>query len=66
MVSRFGQELASLAKVDFDQARITADRFQLPEPRLNAKLQIVQSVLGVQRPTSDGNRRGQNLQFVMR
>ena len=66
MVSRFGQELASLAKVDFDQARITADKFQLPEPRLNAKLQIVQSVLGVQRPANDGNRRGQNLQFVMR
>lgn len=66
MVSRFGQELASLAKVDFDQARIAADRFQLPEPRLNAKLQIVQSVLGVQRPTNDNNRRFQNLQFVMR
>ena len=66
MVSRFGQELASLAKVDFDQARMAADRFQLPEPRLNAKLQIVQSVLGVQRPTNDGNRRFQNFQFVMR
>ena len=66
MVARFGQELASLAKVDFDQARMTADKFQLPEPRLNAKLQIVQSVLGVQRPANDGNRRGQNFQFVMR
>src|SRR2546422_3181766 len=66
MVSRFGQELASLAKVDFDQARMAADRFQLPEPRLNAKLQIVQSVLGIQRPASDGNRRGQNFPFGMR
>jgi len=66
MVSRFGQELASLAKVDFNKARMAADRFQLPEPRLNAKLQIVQSVLGVQRPTNDGNRRFQNFQFVMR
>jgi len=55
-----------LAKADFDQARMTADKFQLPEPRLNAKLQIVQSVLGVQRPANDGNRRGQNFQFVMR
>src|SRR5437016_11784985 len=63
MVSRFGQELASLAKVDFDQARMTADKFQLPEPRLSAKLQIVQSVLGVQRPTNDNNRRSQNSQF---
>jgi hypothetical protein len=66
MVSRFGQELASLAKVDFDQARMTADKFQLAEPRLNAKLQIVQSVLGVQRPANDNNRRFQNFQFVMR
>ncbi len=66
MVSRFGQELASLAKVDFDQARMTADKFQLPEPRLNAKLQIVQSILGVQRPANDNNRRFQNFQFVMR
>jgi hypothetical protein len=66
MLARFGQELASLAKVDFDSARITADKFQFPEPRLNAKLQIVQSVLGVQRPATDNNRRLQNLQFVMR
>src|SRR2546425_2341602 len=66
MVARFGQELASLAKVDFDQARMTADKFQLPEPRLNAKLQIVQSVLGVQRPANDNDRRGQNFQFVVR
>jgi len=66
MVSRFGQELASLAKVDFDQARVTADKFQLPEPRLNAKLQIAQSVLGVQRPANDNNRRFQNFQFVTR
>ena len=66
MVSRFGQELASLAKIDFDQSRVTADKFQLPEPRLNAKLQIVQSVLGVQRPANDNNRRFQNFQFVTR
>ena len=66
MVSRFGQELASLAKVDFDQARVTADKFQLPEPRLNTKLQIVQSVLGVQRPANDNNRRFQNFPFVTR
>jgi len=66
MVSRFGQELASLAKIDFDQSRVTADKFQLPEPRLNTKLQIVQSVLGVQRPANDNNRRFQNFQFVTR
>src|SRR5260370_5459125 len=48
MVARYGQELAALAKVDFDHARMTADRFLLPEPRLNAKLSIVQSALGSQ------------------
>jgi len=65
MVARYGQELASLAKLDFDHARMTADKFLLPEPRLNAKLSIVQSALGMQPPVNDNNRR-QNLQFVMR
>ena len=66
MVARFGQELAALAKIDFEHARMTADRFQLSEPRLNAKLSIVQNVLGVQ-PAVNNIRRGQNnFQFVMR
>jgi hypothetical protein len=65
MVARYGQELASLAKIDFDHARMTADKFLLSEPRLNAKLSIVQSVLGVQPLVNDNNRR-QNFQFVMR
>jgi hypothetical protein len=67
MVSRYGQELASLAKVDFEHARMTADRFQLTEPRLNAKLSIVQSILGTQPAGNFNNRRNQNnFQFVMR
>jgi hypothetical protein len=67
MVSRFGQELASLAKVDFDHARVTADRFQLPEPRMNAQLSIVQNILGGQSVVVNNNRRGQNnFQFVLR
>jgi hypothetical protein len=66
MVARYGQELAALAKIDFERARMTADRFQLSEPRLNAKLSIVQSVLGAQ-PAVNNVRRGQNnFQFVMR
>ena len=64
MVARYGQELASLAKVDFDHARLTADKFLLPEPRLNAKLAIVQSALGGQPLMNNNNR--QNLRFVMR
>lgn len=66
MVARYGQQLASLAKVDFDHARMTADRFQMTEPRLNAKLSIVQSIMGTQ-PAPNFNRRGpNNFQFVMR
>lgn len=66
MVARYGQQLAALAKIDFEHARMTADRFQLSEPRLNAKLSIVQNVLGGQ-PPSNNFRRGQNnFQFVMR
>jgi hypothetical protein len=65
MVARYGQELAALAKVDFDHARMTADKFLLPEPRLSAKLSIVQSALGVQ-PLVNNNNGRQNLRFVMR
>jgi hypothetical protein len=66
MVARYGQALAALAKIDFEHARMTADRFQLTEPRLNAKLSIVQNILGVQ-PAVNNYRRGQNnFQFVMR
>jgi hypothetical protein len=65
MVSRYGRELASLAKVDFERARITAERFQLPEPRMNARLSIIQNVLGAQ--GVDNPRRNQNnFQFLMR
>jgi hypothetical protein len=67
MVARYGQELATLAKIDFDHARMTADRFQMTEPRLNAKLSIVQNILGAQPMANFNNRRGQNnFQFVMR
>jgi hypothetical protein len=67
MVARYGQELATLAKIDFEHARMTADRFQLTEPRLNAKLSIVQNILGVQPAANNNFRRGQNnFQFVMR
>jgi hypothetical protein len=67
MVERYGQELAALAKVDFEHARMTADRFQLPEPRMNARLSIVQSILGTQPLAVTNNRRGQNnFQFIMR
>lgn len=63
MVARYGQELARLAKIDFDRARMTADRFQLPEPRLFAKLSIIQGALGIQ-PSPVNNRRFRDFQFI--
>jgi len=65
MVNRFGGELAALAKVDFEGARGTADKFQLPEPRMNARLMIVQGILGT-RPLDNPNRQRPNFQFVVR
>jgi hypothetical protein len=53
MVSRYGAQLSALAKVDFDGARGSADKFQLPEPRINARLMIVQSILGTQPVTAN-------------
>ena len=47
MVARYGQELATLAKIDFARAESSANKFQLPEPRLFAQLNIVRNVLGV-------------------
>ncbi len=64
MVANYGRELASLAKVDFDGARLTADKFQLPEPRMNARLSIVQSILAPQSLGNMNNRRIQNLQNI--
>src|SRR5882672_264218 len=66
MIVRYGQELAALAKIDFDRARMTADRFQLAEPRLLAKLSIVQVVFGVQPTVVNNNRRRQDFQFLVR
>jgi hypothetical protein len=67
MVARYGQQLAVLARSDFERAHVTADKFQMTEPRLNAKLSIVQSILGTQPARNFNNRRPQdNFQFVMR
>jgi hypothetical protein len=65
MVNRFGSELAALAKVDFEGARGTADKFLLSEPRLNARLLIVQGILSP-RPIDNANRQRPNFQFFAR
>jgi hypothetical protein len=66
MVNRYGQEVASLSKLDFERARTTADKFQLIEPRLFAKLAIVQNVLGVQPASFNNGPRQQNLRVFTR
>lgn len=45
-VNRYGQELAVLARSDFDRSETLAGRFQFPEPRIMARLAIVQGLLG--------------------
>jgi hypothetical protein len=67
MVTRYGQELALLAKSDFERSETLAGRFQLSEPRILARLTIVQSLLGVQ-PVQPNNVMprgfGQNFSFM--
>jgi hypothetical protein len=53
MVNRFGQELALLARSDFDRAETLAGRFQFAEPRIMTRLAIVQGLLGVNARSSD-------------
>jgi hypothetical protein len=50
-INRYGQELALLARTDFDRSETLAGRFQFAEPRIMARMSIVQGLLGV-RPVS--------------
>jgi hypothetical protein len=58
MVNQYAEELASLAKHDFDRAQMTADRFQLLEARIFTRLAIARGVLGGQPANTNrfGNR----------
>ena len=51
MVQRFGGELGMLADKDLERAETLAGRFQFPEPRIMARLAIVQGLLGIGRAT---------------
>jgi hypothetical protein len=53
-VNRFGQELAVLARTDFERSETLAGRFQFAEPRIMTRLAIVQGLLGVR--TASGQR----------
>jgi hypothetical protein len=66
VVARFGQQLASLAKIDFERAQATADRFQFAEPRLMSKLSIVQGAFGVRQTSPENSRRFDNFRFMTR
>lgn len=66
VVARFGQQLASLAKIDFERAQATADRFQFAEPRLMSKLSIVQGAFGVRQTSPENSRRFENFRFMTR
>ena len=45
IINRYGQELAVLARSDFERAETLAGRFQFPESRIMTRLQIVQGLL---------------------
>ena len=54
-INRFGQELALLARSDFERSESLAGRFQFPEARIMARMAIVQGLLGV-KPASGTTR----------
>lgn len=56
IVMRYGAEMASLAKIDFEKAQSLTERFQLTEPRVLVRLTMVRGVLGV--TTTDSANRG--------
>lgn len=54
MVNRFGQELAQLAKSEFERSETLAGRFQFTEARIMTRLAIVQGILR-ERPAGSRN-----------
>ena len=54
MVNRYAQEFAVLAKSDFERAQTLVGRFQLAEPRIQARLAIAQGLLRPQ-PAQPGD-----------
>lgn len=49
VVNGYGNVLGQLAQSDFDRSQMLANRFQLSEPRLMARLAIVRGMLGLER-----------------
>ncbi len=51
-INRFGQELANLARTDIERSETLAGRFQMTEPRIMARIAIIQGLL--RPPTPQG------------
>lgn len=51
-INRFGQELARLARTDFERSETLAGRFQFVEPRIIARLAIIKGLLGTEPATA--------------
>src|SRR6185503_11536199 len=56
MVNRYGQAIGALAKTDLERAQTVANRFQLAESRIVARLAIVRNMLGVEAVPSSNSR----------
>jgi hypothetical protein len=66
MVARYGQRLGALATKDFERAQTLANRFQLSEPRIVARLAIVRSLLGLEPAVNVNGRRFRQEAFTRR
>ncbi|HVF22620.1 MAG TPA: hypothetical protein VM941_06085, partial [Pyrinomonadaceae bacterium] len=55
MINRVGQELARLARSDFERSETLAGRFQFAEPRIMTRLAIVQGLLDARQSTITPN-----------
>lgn len=65
MVARYGQRLGALATKDFERAQGLANRFQLSEPRIVARLAIVRGLLGLEPAINVGGRRSRQEAFTI-
>lgn len=52
-IGRYGQELALLAKTDFERSETMSGRFQFPEARIIARMAIVNGLLGTKPATGN-------------
>lgn len=66
MVLLYAQRLGALATKDFERSQNLANRFQMAEPRIVARLSIVRGMLGLEPAVTPGSRRGRQGGFLRR